>query len=744
MNKATLFTVATVIAAVCFSCSKEKNMPQEEIFGQKESTLQGRPVTLTFNLDPETKMTHVYEQDGGKWYLKSKWVKGDCVKLVHGTTTEYFVLEGDETTASGNFTCLSSTLANDEEYTVSYYKNNRLVASESTDWTGNYASAADWSVQDGTIENLPEVLTGTATYPAPATLTSALTFFHIVGTVPAEADGQTFSHGYLRQTGGTFKLLNKDGASTSSFIKIVPATNYILSTGAILDLYVAAKIDGETNGGAPNGLELRLMNADYDEANTNYFTGTYTGLQSCTIAWTPSTSHSYIKGKVYKKAANFVFNAGQIGLTNNSSPFWTLGDDYTIDPGETLTMVFKNENAGTGEWYKNWFIAFSNEPSRERTSEYYEYFVMRADNLDNFMWAGTNKRHNMAYNKYSCTHVPENISDFMADMNGAEVTITIDYTSCRSLMIVAVSQKGEKKITKKYSQLITGGPIVHAFLGLENSHLTVLDVHKSECAKELDYLQTSTCYVNNTNIPLTTLFKGIPKITAYYKDGTSAQADNSLLTSYNVESAINASDVSTQEFTVTFNGESTSLKVPVVKGIAESGNVNLNGGDIVNPSARKADIQSTKNTQTTKKYYVYSDHTYAWHSPMLYMADVNTTGNQTKFGYARMDAFLDKGGISGSDGTTNWNASTNPYFLDYFNCAKVTVYINNKDSEFSNVHFAIQYDCANPTLGYGYYYTNFGDITTPNSTFYFTVNAYNCYLVEVAADTEGWPGITEI
>lgn len=741
MKKCILFAAIAVTIAVSFSCQKEKNMPREEALEQNESAILGRPVTLTFNLEPETKMTHVYEEDGGKWYLKSKWVKGDCLKLVHGTTTEYFVLDGDETTASGNFTCASSTLSDSEEYTVTYYKNNRSVASESTDCEANYGTNADWSVQDGTKENLPEVLTGTATFPASATLHSALTFFHIVGTVPAEADGQTFTHGYFRQTGGSFKLLNKTSALESSFIKIVPPSAYVLTSGATLDLYVAAIIEGDTNGGGENGLEFRLMNADYDDANTNDFTNS---LQSCAVAWTPSTTNNYISGKVYKKADTFAYNTGLVGAENNTTAFWSAWSDaYSIAPGKVLEQTFVNNHADAEtNTYFNWTLAISNDVVRGGDG-YAEYLLL----LPN-----TEKCRNNDFPQYyvdvdySAWSVKLNGGDvdwdsFNTIMNGATVTMRIEHTNAGSLFITVTAKKGTDTIVTTYSQAVSGTESIRAFLTCDHNHYIMQSAAISNSTKTVNSLSTSPCYLYTRNIPLSTI--GVMnQLRATYNDNSVAYVDPALLTDYGsgTVTGFTAGDaagaMSNQDFAVTFKGESKTLTVTKIKGTGELGSIPYSAD-----FNREQKINLASGTSSEiRKMYVYSAVENARCAPQVYLE----YGADRHIRITMDNYYEDATGFSYDP----WSAGNfdNDWVWSIFNKfqhhSKVSVQVVNTPSNGATVKYGVQYEVPNTLSSRGYRHDKMMNIPISSGTwFHYAIGYYKCYIVFVDPSTEGWPAL---
>lgn len=476
MKKATILTTLAVVAAVNFSCTKEKNiLPKEESNNQKEEL--GHPVTLTFSLTDDTKISHPL--DGTT--IKPTWEAGDCIKLTHGTTDELFTLVGEGGTTSGTFTCASSTLAEGNAYTVVYYKNDRAKASSATDWAANYAATADWSVQDGTLANLPEYLTGSGTYPAAATLSSGLTYFHFeISHTPSANHGSALAveHAYLRSNKSSIKM-NK-GKDTEGYITITLPSSAKFDFGldgtptSPIDIYIAAQIEGNTKD-VVNALGVVFK--DEGHKNPCYY-----------LDWTPVSN--YTSGKAYKKTdATDKLNYGiLVGDINKENTFFVDKSDlYEIPRGNKLTLHLTNFSSIDQEYYSS-IIALVNKASGDG---YHEFSVHHPGAY--------------AWGDFGSTAAPTR-SDFdsnawiegfaydsdkvKATLNGAYVTVIIDYDSSNYAFMHVICESTDPaapySFHKSFFQYIDPSLIV------DNKLQLFITNEKSYCIINDSRLETAT------------------------------------------------------------------------------------------------------------------------------------------------------------------------------------------------------------------------------------------------------------
>ena len=174
-----MLVALSALALVAFvSCKKE-----ETPVGRTE----GRPVTITVGLAPETRISHEYGTlDNGKTGVKTAWGENDFVFVEYGETREVFQIETGVGEKTATFYKEDSALPENTAYTVIYASPRYMKPRD--DGTYSYRS---FSVRgqtgtgierpDGTLENLPEYLVGeVAAGGDRAVLESQLVYFHII------------------------------------------------------------------------------------------------------------------------------------------------------------------------------------------------------------------------------------------------------------------------------------------------------------------------------------------------------------------------------------------------------------------------------------------------------------------------------------------------------------------------------------------------------------------------------------
>ena len=178
----------------------------------------------------------------------------------------------------------------------------------------------------------------------------------------------------------------------------------------------------------------------------------------------------------------------EIGTSDCSADWWTnFSDYYRVPAGATLHLKFENHTSGAGNW-NNWNICVATDDARN-VGNYAEHFVMRSDL---FGWGGDASTYNAA-----------NISNegygdweqFKADMEGAQVDITLERKGDEIYMTAVATAKNGNVYKEMYHQTI-GQDVIRVFLIADHSYLK-LDASGctvSEPAKvETTEIGTSDC-----------------------------------------------------------------------------------------------------------------------------------------------------------------------------------------------------------------------------------------------------------
>lgn len=151
-----------------------------------------------------------------------------------------------------------------------------------------------------------------------------------------------------------------------------------------------------------------------------------------------------------------------VGAPDNSAAWWTAFSNYFRMPtNSNMKFKFTNYTIGTGNW-NNWCICICTDADRDG-SGYAEYLVLRADL---FGWGDSYA---------SGTWTSEGYGDwdtFRADMNGAEVTVTV--TRTEATVVVEAVAKGISGNVYKETFTTTcgdGTQVIRAFFIMDSSHI---------------------------------------------------------------------------------------------------------------------------------------------------------------------------------------------------------------------------------------------------------------------------------
>ena len=276
--------LALAVPAILASCTREKEIEKPEEKPQEPVEVpEGHPVTISAGLPPETRISHTYDSK-----IKPYWEQEDAV-LVSFTlndqmVVETFTLKTGAGTQSATFSNENSQLEAGTPFTIDYV---------------DYNHPEGWAVQDGTLAHLPECLSGNATdITASVTLEPALTYFHVIVTIPEE---KSFAHAYLNKLEGQFTMYTAPGVKGA--VTVTPAGGF---TAGDHDFFIAVMLDGNTAGNA-----IDVFGEDVSPKFQVVFGGDKQGVsldgQAISAAgdnykfnWSPS--NNYVPGKVYKVA----------------------------------------------------------------------------------------------------------------------------------------------------------------------------------------------------------------------------------------------------------------------------------------------------------------------------------------------------------------------------------------------------------------------------------------------------------
>lgn len=170
-----------------------------------------------------------------------------------------------------------------------------------------------------------------------------------------------------------------------------------------------------------------------------------------------------------------------VGLEDCTTPWWAHFSDYFAVPTNKRLVVKFTNHGSLNEIYHNWILVVTN-PNERATTNYAEYFALRADA---HAWAGAGianlestfdiamLKHNYA-DVYS-TWDPANAdckAAFLADMNGAEVVLEIDHAKAGVVFVTATatSADGSTVLVETYEQKVSATEDIWAFVLFEGAY----------------------------------------------------------------------------------------------------------------------------------------------------------------------------------------------------------------------------------------------------------------------------------
>jgi len=186
-------------------------------------------------------------------------------------------------------------------------------------------------------------------------------------------------------------------------------------------------------------------------------------------------------------AAEMTTMTGRLGATNNTDGLMANHSKHvTLAANDSYVYKIVNNQAGSGDFYKNWAIEF-------RGSDWgTEYATFRADGLG---WGAGFTSIVYAENAYS------GVTDWMSKYNGANVTITVsrsaDGTGVTIVHTSDVKDDSDNNYGSTFSFACDADETITFYLGYEAAWIDILSVNYNNT--NLSYASSESAYVDQDN-----------------------------------------------------------------------------------------------------------------------------------------------------------------------------------------------------------------------------------------------------
>ena len=332
-----------------------------------------------------------------------------------------------------------------------------------------------------------------------------------------------------------------------------------------------------------------------------------------------------------------------VGEEDNSSAFFAAKSaSYAIPAGKVLHLEFTNFGSKVENW-NNWNVAVANKAFGE--TGYVEYVVLRSDNYGWTPMGNFNEIPSLR-NDLTWDSSTGNWATFKEDMDGAQVTMTIEHTAEGGMLLNAVAVGKGNTYTETYMFPVSASEDIFAFLFTDGSHFQINKVWYSNSKKVLDHIASAyDYYLYDEALDLAVV--GAPKgIRAVYTDGSDAPADASL---YGGATGTLNAVAGDQVFSSTFKGNAIDLHIPVKLGTSAFGSTSLaTSGLIYSPFFGDVPAGET----VGKTLFVYSSCLNNYASPC---ADIASAGFTSFYASFRMDNYGWGTNYNSATATSNWN-----------------------------------------------------------------------------------------
>lgn len=220
-----------------------------------------------------------------------------------------------------------------------------------------------------------------------------------------------------------------------------------------------------------------------------------------------------------------------VGAEDYSSGWWTaFSQDFSLSQGKCLTVDLINHNGGSANNWSNWNLCVAT--GARGSDGYSEFFVIRSDA---YGWGNADYNGAMFNIDYQDIDGDGDIwNDFRAKMDGASVSIEIDYASAGVIFVTATATSTDGVVmVEKYEQPVSGTTVT-AFLIPDGSWLEIKNawIEPSKIAEIPDEMAASIAV---TGVPAAlelgnTDFWGNGVATVTFADGSTAVADTADVT----------------------------------------------------------------------------------------------------------------------------------------------------------------------------------------------------------------------
>lgn len=338
---------------------------------------------------------------------------------------------------------------------------------------------------------------------------------------------------------------------------------------------------------------------------------------------------------VSAQAESVTLTSTTVGLTNNTSEWWTKSDAVEVASGKVLTFEFDNYS-GEANW-NNWNLCVANKASAVENTDADRYFVLRSD------WYGWGNSDYIAsnittdYAEKAAAAGQEIWAYFKSIMDGAHVKVQVAHLSSGFVSVSATATKGGVSLKETYLQSVGTGD-VYAIIVVDHSHIENLTATRADVSTVSSIAVTTNSAVTHYFAPSATttpVIKAAVSVKANMQDGSVMDVPTASVTFSNVDK--------TGKFTATYEGKTANGTASV-----SAASTTLLGStkEWLGCLGAKTDpVQVKSGDFATCTFQIRSKAEENWHCPLVLL----TNGAGNEYGFFRADNFA----WLGSDNTSN-------------------------------------------------------------------------------------------
>ena len=373
-------------------------------------------------------------------------------------------------------------------------------------------------------------------------------------------------------------------------------------------------------------------------------------------------------------AESVTLSSTTVGLTNNTSEWWTMSDAVEVASGKVLTFEFDNYS-GEANW-NNWNLCVANKASAVENTDADRYFVLRSD------WYGWGNSDYIAsnittdYAEKAAAAGQEIWAYFKSIMDGAHVKVQVAHLSSGFVSVSATATKGGVSLKETYLQSVGTGD-VYAIIVVDHSHIENLTATRADVSTVSSIAVTTNSAVTHYFAPSATttpVIKAAVSVKANMQDGSVMDVPTASVTFSNVDK--------TGKFTATYEGKTANGTASV-----SAASTTLLGSttEWLGYFGAKTDpVQVKSGDFATCNFQIRSKAEENWHCPLVKL----TNGAGDEYGIFRADnyAWLGTDNTSNSDkfGTldSNWDWNS---FKNNLDGSVYTITVTNNGETFDVV-----------------------------------------------------------